>query len=123
MPRSFRRLALGCVWICLALSVADAQEHGAASSSSTPQQSSAQQNQPENPNAEFGGELSTASKEAAKEASTDDAKVAMELKAEHSPIVSWIGRVIGIGPEGAYVLSLLINFGILVAFFWILYYL
>ena len=44
----------------------------------------------------------------------------MELKAEHSPVVSWIGRVINIGPERAYVLSLIINFGILIAFFWVL---
>jgi F-type H+-transporting ATPase subunit b len=44
----------------------------------------------------------------------------MELKAEHSPVVSWIGRVINIGPEKAYWLSLIINFGILIAFFWVL---
>jgi F-type H+-transporting ATPase subunit b len=107
-----------------------AQEHGtsAASSSSADQSKpdqqgqspAAQQNQPENPNAEFSGELTKTSEEAAKEAGKKDAKVEMELRAEHSPVVRWIGRVINIGPERAYVLSLVINFGILIAFFWVL---
>ena len=44
----------------------------------------------------------------------------MELKAEHSPVVRWIGRMISISPEHAYVLSLIINFGILIGFFWVL---
>ena len=44
----------------------------------------------------------------------------MELKAEHSPVVTWIGRLIKISPEHAYLLSLLINFGILIGFFWML---
>jgi len=44
----------------------------------------------------------------------------MELRAEHSPVVTWIGRLIKISPERAYVLSLIINFGILIWFFWML---
>jgi len=132
-----RRLALSLVCICLIHGIVAAQEQGAASSSSSssssssqPQQSfkprpqdqssAAPQNPPENPNAEFGAELAETSKEAAEEAGKKDAKLEMELKAEHSPIVSWIGRLINIGPERAYVLSLIINFGILIAFFWVL---
>lgn len=126
------RLLLGIVWICLALGVVAAQEHGtaAASSSSQSDQASrpdqqgqskaAQPSQPVDPNAQFGEELAKTSNEAAEEAGKKDAKLAMELKAEHSPVVSWIGRVINIGPERAYVLSLIINFGILIAFFWVL---
>jgi F-type H+-transporting ATPase subunit b len=124
----FRRLGLGFVWICLATGIVAAQEHGSAPSSSSAPQSeqpakadqSAAQSQPENPNAKFSGELSKESEAAAKEAGKKDAKVEMELKAEHSPVVSWIGRVINIGPEKAYWLSLIINFGILIAFFWVL---
>jgi len=127
-----RRLVLSLLWILLALVMVAAQEHGASPSSSPakPDQTSkpdqqgrtsaAQQNPSENPNAEFGGELSKASNEAAEEAGKKDAKVAMELRAQHSPVVRWIGRVINISPEHAYVLSLIINFGILIFFFWML---
>lgn len=102
-----------------------AQEHGASATSSSsaqpePTTRSDQQSTPQNPNAEFGKELAKTSEEAAEEAGNRDAKVAMELRAEHSPVVSWIGRVIKIGPERAYFLSLIINFGILIAFFWML---
>jgi len=127
MKRNIRRLALGLVWICLALGMVDAQEHGAPASSSSAQsgraskpEQKAQQNQPENPNAEFGSELTKASEEAAGEAGKKDAKLEMELKAQHSPVVSWIGRLFNIGPEGAYWLSLIVNFAILVVFFWVL---
>ncbi len=110
------------------MGIVAAQEHGSAPSSSSAAQSgqaaksdqSAPQNQPENPNAEFSGELTKTSNAAAEEAGKRDAKVEMELKAAHSPVVRWIGRVINIGPEKAYVLSLIINFGILIAFFWVL---
>jgi F-type H+-transporting ATPase subunit b len=125
MRKNTHRLALGIVWICLALGMVVAQEHGASASSSSapskqtskPDQSAATQ---QNPNAEFSEELAKTSQEAAKEAGIEGAKVAMELKGEHSPVVSWIGRVIKIGPERAYLLSLIINFGILIAFFWVL---
>ena len=45
----------------------------------------------------------------------------MELRAEHSPVVSWIGRLIKVSPERAYLLSILINFAILIWFFWFLF--
>ncbi|MGO9517692.1 MAG: ATPase [Candidatus Korobacteraceae bacterium] len=127
-----RRLALVLFCICLAPGMVSGQEHGASSSSSSTaqpeqtakpdqvQSSTPQQGQAQNPNAEFSKELTKTSEAAAEEAGKRDAKVAMELKAEHSPVVSWIGRTIGIGPESAYVLSLIINFGILLAFFWVL---
>jgi len=111
--------------IFLALGMVVAQEHGTSASSSpaasteqTPR--SDQQNQPQNPNAEFGRELTKTSEEAAEEAGKRDAKVAMELKAQHSPVVSWIGRLIKISPEHAYLLSVVINFAILIWFFWFL---
>jgi len=97
-----------------------AQSEQASKPTQQGQAAATQQNSPENPNAEFSSELTETSKEAAKEAGIEDSKVAMELKAEHSPVVSWIGRIIKIGPEKAYVLSLIINFGILIAFFWVL---
>jgi F-type H+-transporting ATPase subunit b len=128
-----RRLTLGLLWICLAFGVVAAQEHGGSPSSSSPaqpeqtskpaqrgQSSATQQNPPENPNSEFGEDLSKVSNEAAKEAGKEDAKVAMELRAQHSPVVNWIGRLIRISPEHAYVLSLVINFGILALLFWML---
>lgn len=127
-----RRLTLGLTWICLSLGIVAAQQHEPNVSSSTAQSqraskpnqqgqsTAAQQNPPENPNTEFSEELVKTSNEAAEEAGKKDAKLAMELRAEHSPVVSWIGRVIKIGPERAYALSLIINFGILIAFFWVL---
>ncbi len=108
------------------MGIVAAQESAASASSSAAQsgqkgQSAAdQQNPPENPNSEFGEELSKTSHEAAAEAGKRDAKAAMELTAEHSPVVSWIGRLIKVSPKQAYVLSLIINFGILVWFFWML---
>ncbi len=123
-----RHLVAGLLGIFLALGMVAAQEHGAAASSSSsssstqPEQApkAEQPNAPENPNREFSQEVVKTSEEAAAEAGKKDAKVAMELKAEHSPVVSWIGRVINIGPERAYWLSLIINFGILIWFFWFL---
>src|SRR5208337_5284220 len=44
----------------------------------------------------------------------------MELKAEHSPVMTLIARLIKVSPETAYVISLIINFGILIFFFWML---
>jgi F-type H+-transporting ATPase subunit b len=115
-----RRLLLSLMWICLVFGTLAGQEQGASSSSSTPQSTAAQQNPPQNPNEEFSQELAKTSEEAAEEAGKKDAKLAMELKAEHSPVVRWIGRMIRISPENAYLLSLLINFGILIGFFWVL---
>ena len=130
------RLFLGFLWICLALGVVAAQEHGASSSTSSSsaaqsgqaskpdqqgQASAAQQNAPENPNAEFSQELVKASNEAEEEAGKKDAKLEMELKAEHSPVMTWIARVIRVSPKQAYVFSLIVNFGILIGFFWVLF--
>jgi len=124
--------ALSLLWICLALGSVAAQEPGTSTATSTAQSeqtsksdhqdqsSTGQQHPAENPNSEFGGELSKTSEEAAQEAGKRDAKAAMELRAEHSPVVTWIGRLIKISPERAYVLSLIINFGILIWFFWML---
>lgn len=123
-----RHLIVSFLGVFLALSMVAAQEHGAAASSSTQpeqppkadQQDQSPASQPQNPNAEFSQEIVKTSEEAAAEAGKRDAKVAMELKAEHSPVVAWIGRVIKVGPERAYWLSLIINFGILIWFFWFL---
>lgn len=130
MTRAAKRyLVAGLLGILLALGMVAAQEHGAAASSSSssstqtqPEQAPKveQPNAPENPNREFGQEVVKTSEEAAAEAGKKDAKLAMELKAEHSPVVSWIGRVINIGPERAYWLSIIVNFGILVWLFWFL---
>jgi F0F1-type ATP synthase membrane subunit b/b' len=129
MCSNTHRLALGIFWICLALGMVAAQEHGdsASSPSAAPSEHTSKLDQKDkpsttqqNPNAEFSEELAKTSEEAAKETGIEDAKVAMELKGQHSLVVSWIGRLINIGPERAYLLSLIINFGILVAFFWVL---
>ncbi len=127
-----RRLLVSLLGMFLALGVVAAQEHGAAASSASTSSTQPEQppkaepqaqspaSQPVNPNGEFSQELAKTSEEAAEEAGKKDAKVAMELKAVHSPVVSWIGRVIKIGPERAYWLSLITNFAILIAVFWFL---
>jgi len=120
-----KRLLVSFLGIFLALGMVVAQEHAASPPAGTdqttkPDQQGQSSDQPQNPNAEFGKELTKTSEEAAEEAGKKDAKVEMELKAEHSPVVSWIGRLINISPERAYFLSILINFGILIWFFWFL---
>lgn len=79
-------------------------------------ENSNQQAEPENPNAEFGRELSTASQAAEKQ----DAAEAMKLRAVHSPIIEWFARVTTASPDRAYAIALVVNFGILFLFFWML---
>ena len=96
--------------LTLATAGLSAQE-SAPASTSTPQA----QPQPENPNSAIGRELSTASREAetAEEHGEHD-------RFKYSPMVQWIGRLLGTDAHTAYFVSLVINFGLLALFFYVL---
>jgi F0F1-type ATP synthase membrane subunit b/b' len=73
------------------------------------------QQQPENPNAAIGEELSKASHEAAEsEEHVENAQF------KYSPTVQWLATHLGTDAHRAYFVSLVINFGLLALFFYIL---
>jgi len=108
-----RRIGLASVFLALILLVAgvSAQEAAPAASGA---QSQAQQ-QPENPNTAIGVELSKES-EAAEHAEEHEENGQFK----YSPSVKWIAKLFGWDPHLAYFISLIINFGILILFFWVL---
>lgn len=75
----------------------------------------AQQQQPENPNAAIGSELSEASHRAEETAEHEE-----NAQFKYSPTVQWIAKHLNADPHLAYFISLLINFGLLALFFWVL---
>jgi len=82
---------------------------------SAPSSSAQTQQQPENPNAAIGEELSKASHEAAESEEHGE-----HDKFKYSPTVQWMGRLLGMDPHRAYFVSLIINFGLLALFFYVL---
>lgn len=111
--KSFRRIGLPIVFLALTLFVAGArtQEAAPASSSAQPQA----QQQPENPNAAIGGELSKESKEAEQAEEHEE-----NGQFKYSPTVKWFAKHLGMDPHTAYFVSLIINFTLLALFFWVL---
>lgn len=104
---AFLLLSIAFCFICW---VMQAQENSPAGNA----QPQAQQ-QPENPNAAIGEELAKASREA--ETSEEHEENA---QFKYSPTVRWMARHLGTQPHIAYFISLLINFGLLAAFFYVL---
>jgi F-type H+-transporting ATPase subunit b len=81
-----------------------------------PAASSAQtQPQPQGPNAAIGSELSKESEEAEHSEEHEE-----NAQFKYSTSVKWIAEHFGWDPHLAYFISLLINFGLLVLFFWVL---
>jgi F-type H+-transporting ATPase subunit b len=123
VPALLRGCSSVLLMLCLVGACLHAQEQGAASSRATSEQSANSASQGQSPEAQRGKterpgeEPGEASNEAANK---NDAKLAMELRAAHSPIVSWIARVTGIRPEVAYWIFIVLDFAILILFFWIL---
>jgi F-type H+-transporting ATPase subunit b len=113
-----RGLSLTLILLCLSFGVVAAQEHGAAapnSSNTSPSQTSSQgqtaQQQPENPNSAIGGELAKESREAAGEENA---------QFKYSGSVRWFARHLGLSPQQMYWVSLVVNFGLLGLFFYML---
>lgn len=108
-----RRMGLPTIFLALTLFVAaaPAQEAAPAAGSAQPQA----EQQPENPNAAIGGELSKESKEAEQAEEHEE-----NGQFKYSPAVKWFAKHLGMDPHRAYFVSLFINFGILALFFWVL---
>jgi len=113
MKSAGRRIAL--LFLLFALTVfvaaANAQEAAPVSSNQQPQA----QPQPEGPNAAIGAELS---KESAAAEHAEEHEENAQFK--YSSSVQKIAKVAGIDPHRAYFVSLVINFGLLALFFWVL---
>ena len=115
------RLALSFLFVCLAFSVLAAQQTAPSSSSSSstqgqasqPQQApAAEEQQPENPNAAVGSELTgTANEAEGKEPHEENAQF------KYSKAVVWLGGLVGLGPHASYLLSWTINFLLVVLLF------
>ena len=106
------RAMLLCLAFLLIFATANAQEHAPAAAQPEAQ---TQQQQSENPNSVIGGELAKESREA--EASAEHEENA---QFKYSPTVKWVANHLGMDPHAAYFVSLIINFGILALFFYIL---
>ena len=96
-----------------------AQEH--AQPAAPAQSDAAGQNsehQPVNPDTAASEELSNASERAVHAEEGKEHEENAQFK--YSAMVAKLGRMVGIGPEGMYWVSLLVNFLVLVGFFWML---
>jgi F-type H+-transporting ATPase subunit b len=124
MKRSvFRRASLVLLFVCVSFAAGWAQEKPQASppTQAQPADQKAQQErakQPTNPDTAAGQELVNASKEAvhAEEGEGHDENA----KFKYSTMVAKLGRLLGIGPNGMYWVSVAANFIFLALFFWML---
>ena len=114
--KCFRRSRLALLfllgWLCAGVVVAQQPQPAPPAHS----QHSAQQAQPVNPDTAASNELSAESEKAVHAAEGHEEYT--EFK--YSNLVSRLGRAIGIDAHGMYWVSLVINFAILVLFFWML---
>jgi F-type H+-transporting ATPase subunit b len=97
-----------CFVLAVSVTSAHTQETAPAASSAQTQS----QSQPEGPNAAIGSELAKESKEA--EEHEENAQF------KYSPTLRKIAKFFGWDPHVAYFGSLIVNFGILILFFWVL---
>ncbi len=114
--KRIRRIGLPIIFLALILLVAGAWAQEAAPAASSSAQSQAQQQQQsEGPNAAIGSELSKQSEEAEHAEEHEE-----NGQFKYSPAVKWFAKHLGLDPHRAYWVSLLINFGLLALFFWVL---
>ncbi len=113
MKNLFRRAAFSILVFALVAFVAGAQAQESTHAASNPQP---QAQQPAgNPNAAIGAQLSKES-EAAEHAEEHEENGQFK----YSTSVKWFAKTIGLDPHAAYFVSLIINFGLLALFFWVL---
>jgi len=112
--KHLRRIGLASVFLALLLFIGGAWAQEATPAASGSPQSQVQQ-QPENPNAAIGSELS---KESEKAVEAEEHEENGQFK--YSPSVKWFAKHLGLDPHRAYFVSLVINFGLLALFFWVL---
>jgi F-type H+-transporting ATPase subunit b len=111
--KHLRRVGVPIVFLALTLFVVGAWAQETTPAASSNAQPQAQQ--PENPNAAIGGELSKQSEEAEHAEEHEE-----NGQFKYSPAVKWFAKHLGLDPHRAYFVSLLINFGLLALFFWVL---
>jgi F-type H+-transporting ATPase subunit b len=110
--KSVRRLILPILLLALTLFVAGAgAQQAAPAADSQPQ---AEQGTG-NPNAAIGRELSKESEQAEHAEEHEE-----NGQFKYSPSVQWFAKHLGLDPHRAYFISLIINFGLLALFFWVL---
>lgn len=109
-----KKFVAGCAFLVLLCSVLTlpAAVHAQERPSSSAETS--QHSQPENPNAAIGGELAKTSNEAAGEEKDENGKF------KYSKSVTWFGSLLGLSPQKAYWVSLVVNFALLGLFFYVL---
>lgn len=113
MKSTRRRLALPIFLFALTLLVAGAVAQQAAPPSGSTQPQAQQQTG--NPDAAVGKILSKESEEAERAEEHEE-----NGQFKYSPSVKWFAKHLGLDPHGAYFVSLVINFGLLALFFWVL---
>jgi len=115
-----RRPGLVLLFAFLTVGVIGSQEQPSAPAQSQPpaQNEPDQAQQPESPNAATAQELSKASQAAEHAEEGEGHEENAQFK--YSPMVQRLGRYVGLGTQGMYWLSMLINFLALAAFFWLL---
>ena len=122
--RAIRRLLRSLLFICWLTCLSAVAQQPADRSSSAPagqsaqaeqppkpNQPSAAQQQPENPNAAIGRDLAGSAAEASGEGKEENAQF------KYSKSVVWLGHLIGLGPHASYMLSWGINFVLVIVFF------
>jgi F-type H+-transporting ATPase subunit b len=114
MKTRLRRLFLGLLLLGFSFACVG-QESGAASKADAPGAQSQATQQPENPNSAIGQELSSASHEAAETAEHEE-----NAQFKYSRAVRWIANHLNGDPRLAYLVSLIVNFGLLALFFYML---
>jgi F-type H+-transporting ATPase subunit b len=123
--KSVTRRRLGFVLLFAGLSFAVISAHGqaqpAASAPAQPAEQNAQQEpakRPTNPDTAAGQDLANASREAAHAEEGEGHDEYSKFK--YSTMVTKLGRLLGIGPNGMYWVSVAANFIVLAVFFWML---
>jgi F-type H+-transporting ATPase subunit b len=125
--RSVARRHLGLVLLFAGLSLAIISAHGqaqpAASAPAQPAHQAAQQEpakRPNNPDTAASQDLANASKQAVKAEEGEGKEHDENAKFKYSAMVAKLGRLLGIGPNGMYWVSVAANFIFLALFFWLL---
>jgi len=102
--------------LCLGAGILIAQDHGSAASSSNPQL--AQQEAAEAPAQSGNSNAVTGESAAGPNGGPEEEEENAQFK--YSPVVKWFARHLGLDPRVMYWISVLINFALLVLFFYIL---
>ena len=116
--QTLRRPAFLLLFACLTVAGMSAQEHAPPAASAQSQSAGQNPQQPVNPDAAAGEDLSKPSEGAVHAEEGDAHEENAEFK--YSSMVQKLGRAVGLDVHGMYWLSIAVNFLILGVFFWML---